>query len=226
MSDKSRGADRLVVGGPPRADLLPPELKIEATLRAQRRLLIGVVIVAVVAVAAVYAFVAIAATTSKIRLDSAHQQTETLLKEQQEYSDVRVLKDGVQTLKRAQILGASTEIDWTDYLGKVAALLPAGTKFGAIDAVTLRPGSAEEIQEGPLETPRIAQINFVSSTPTLPDVSQWIENLSVLPGYSSAAVTAITLDDKDGKYLVTTVLNIDFEGLENRFGNPQAEDEE
>jgi Tfp pilus assembly protein PilN len=216
MSDKSRNLDRLVLGAPPRADLLPPELKAEEKLHAQRRGLVAMSIFVVVLVGLAYGYLAIEAGNSAQRLAAANASTASLLAEQAKYSEVTLLNARLAMIKTGQQIGVSTEIDWRDYLQQVQASLPAGTGINSVGASTAGPGAGVSAPSSPLLAASIAELTFAATTSTLPDVSQWIDNLSLLPGFADAVAGSITLN-AEGSYSVTIIMHIDQDALSNRF---------
>lgn len=224
MSDKNKSGDKLVYGASPRADLLPPELKAESKLRAQRRGLIGVALLAVVLVAGAYAYTLISATAASVRLTAANAQTESLRDQQLEFVEVRELKQQLVAIENSQLIGVSTEIDWEEYFNLVQVSLPAGTTINTVSASTSIPGSAESQSTNPLQSAQVATISFSASSPTLPSVSIWIDGLAKLPGFADATANSIRLDATSGVYTVEMTMHVNFEALANRFG--AAEEEE
>lgn len=221
MSTIKKTADKLVVGGVPRADLLPTELKAEDKLRSQRRGLVGIAILAVLLVGAAYAFTSLETLRSKLRVEAASAETASLQDQQRDYAEVTVLQEASRDIAVAQLLGVSTEIDWKDYLLKVQGSLPAGTTITSVTGGTAAPGSAQAEPGGPLQAASLATINFAAISPALPEVSSWIENLAKLPGFADANATSIILQD-DGTYQVSMVMHVNYEAVTNRFG---ADDE-
>ena len=92
MSTKSARGDRLVIGGPPRAELLPPEFAAEARLRTQRRGMVAVAILSVVVVGLVYGYVTLRSTVTAQLLASANAETTSLLSQQAEYAIVGIVR--------------------------------------------------------------------------------------------------------------------------------------
>ena len=214
MSEKGYTKDRLVLGAPPRADLLPPELKAEEKLRRQRRGLIGIAVLAVILVAGGYVYAVFSAQSAAANLTAANQQTETLLEQKNEYIVVRQLADQVTSTKVIQFLAVSGEMDWKAYLDKVQGSLPAGV---AITTVTAKlTDSSASSSTSPLRGPYIAELTFVATTQTLPDVSAWVDSLSELVGFTDASPGTITLNEGGG-YSVTIVMHINSEALSHRF---------
>jgi hypothetical protein len=216
MKLPKRSEAALVVGGSPRADLLPPEIKAAAKARGQRRWLVLIVALTVGAVLAGNVLAWVYATASDVRLQMANEQTASILLEQQKYAEARLLSERVALVGDARIAGLATEIDWKAYLDLVQAALPPGTVISNVAATTAVPSDQSADIEEPLASSSVAGIDFVATTPTIPDVSQWIDNLAGLPGFAGAVPGAITLND-DGTYLVAITMRINELALANRF---------
>jgi len=76
---------RLIIGGIPRAELLPPELELEKRSRAQRRGLMAVLVLVVLLVGVVYGAVSLFAATTQAALDGANAHAADLLAQQGKY---------------------------------------------------------------------------------------------------------------------------------------------
>ena len=218
MSPSARGDNKLIaIGAVPRADLLPPELKAEVKRRAQRRLMGGIVILAVVLVVGGYLYATVQAAANGLRLEASNATTQTLAEQKGQYVEVTQAQTQVGKNEAAQIVGVSSEINWRKYLLLVAESLPAGTLLGSVSAKTTAPGQIIDLPTEPLLQPSIASIGFVATSPSLPDVSQWIENLAKIPGFANASASSISFNDEKGVYEVAILLSLNEEALESRF---------
>ncbi|WP_156999823.1 hypothetical protein [Agromyces terreus] len=206
----------------PRASLLPEEIRTERGDRRMRRGLvlgiIGTAVVAAVAIGAVFALQVQAA----VQLALSQQATTDLLLQQTEYGEIRELRSNVTIVAAAQEIGASTEIDWRDYLQQVQATLPAGVVVTQADIDSATPMAAYAQATAPLQGARVATIAFTATSPTLPDVPRWLEGLADLPGYADALPGETSAND-DGTYTVNITMHIDDEVFTNRFAEtPEA----
>jgi hypothetical protein len=216
MSDRKRATERLVFGLPPRADLLPPEFMQEAALRRQRRGLGSLAVLAIVVVALAYGYATFGAAASAQRYDAALAETDSLLSQQREYSDVSSMQTRIASIKAAQIVGAAPEINWKSYLELVRASLPVGTSMNTVGAKSVAPGAVGTASSSPLQGDSIATLDFVVDSKTLPDVSAWIDNLALLPGFADAVASSIVKLD-DGGYTVTVTMHVNTGALSHRF---------
>lgn len=213
MSDKT-SKDRLVLGAPPRADLLPPELKAEEKLRSQRRGLVGVAVLAVFLVAAGYVYAVFSAQSAASNLAAANAQTQSLLDQKNKYIEVRELSDQRDTIKLLRQVAVYNEVDWREYFVRVATILPPGTN---LTTVTGNVTDLSKAPASPLLKPSVAELVFVAKTTTLPNVSAWVDSLSDLPGFADATTGAIDFQEDDGLYAVTITLHLNTDALHHRF---------
>jgi hypothetical protein len=216
MSPATRGDGRIVVGGSPRADLLPPEVKWETKAKGQRRGLAAAFVAVVVLVGAGYALVAVVAQTSVDSLASENEKTANLLAEQGEYIEVRNVTNQVRTAEAAQVLGASTEIDWSEYLQLIEKTLPSGAEFNAVAMTSATPVLPIEAPTSPLESTRIAEVVITARIAKFADSQKWLNDMVELPGYVDAALTSVESESGKG-YLVNVNLHVDDRALLNRF---------
>ena len=220
----SRSDQRLIVGGTPRAELLPPELKLEEKARAQRRMLIFVVFIVIIATAGVYAYSALVAETSRQRLATSNNYSSELLAEQAKYIEARQLAAQVTASEDARTVGMAQEIDWYEYFTEVeASLLKVGAVVSAFEVKAASPLTPASPPSAPLENPSIAAINFTATTLDYPTASAWLKAIEDLPGFAGAVITSII--QEGGGYTVTCKVLIDESAYSNRF-NPDAQDED
>lgn len=209
----------ITVGGAPRADLMPPEIRIKRsqlrTRRSLRMALFGVFVVVVVACGATWAWSAVSQTT----LASARQQAQQLLVEQGRYSGVTTLKDSIALVKAGQVVGDSTEINWNDYVTKVLATLPSGLSLDAMSVDTATPFQAYSQSDTPLQGGRIASFTLTAKSDTTPTIPPWLDALATLPGFVDATPGSVTLGS-DGIYTSTVVMHIGPEAFASRFAKP------
>lgn len=215
MSVLTRKPPALQLGAVPRADLLPPEIALEAKERSQRRGLVTGVIVFAVIVASAYAGATYLTLNADAELAASQQRTTDLLTEQSKYSEIRTLTGKVDQIKMDQQRGTSTEIDWKKYLLSVEAVLPAGATLRTAAITSSTPLSPLEVSTSPLESDRIAEIIFTATTKDVPDIVQLIDSLSELPGYTDATPSVET---GTPGYALTVTMHVNSDALANRFG--------
>jgi Tfp pilus assembly protein PilN len=211
--------DELIIGGEPRADLLPPEVKAGLRGKALQRGLLIAVLAVVLLVAGGVGVATWQAMQGQSTLLAAQSRTAELLTEQGKYLQVRQVQDAVKTTIAAQQVGGSTEIDWKDYLQRVRALLPDDV---AIDSVTIdaaTPLAPYGPATAPLQDARVATLVLLVTSPALPEVPDWLRGLRGLPGFADATPSAITRTES-GAYQVSVTLHINDEAYSGRFAEP------
>jgi Tfp pilus assembly protein PilN len=221
---KSGGNDggSLILGGPPRADLLPPEVGLAARGRVLRRNAIAVIVLAILVVVAAYAGAAFLAVGAQAQLDAANARTQELLTEQAKYAEVKQVTSMLEKATVAQRVGTSTEIDWKDYLNDIQASLPAGTLVTNVVAETATPVTAFAPPSVPLQGDRIGELRFTATSTSLPDVQKWLDALATLDGFVDASPGSVTLNDQTGTYEVTITMHVNKLALLLRFDEAAA----
>ncbi|MEO7349944.1 MAG: hypothetical protein ABIW32_08840 [Terrimesophilobacter sp.] len=213
----------LVIGGPPRADLLPPEVGLAAKSRVMRRNAAALIILTVLAVIAVYGGVTFLALGAQSQLDAATNRTQQLLAEQGKYSEVKQVTSMLKAAEAARMVGTSTEIDWEAYLTAIQNSLPAGTLVTNVVAETATPITAFAPPSAPLQGDRIGELKFTATSSSLPDVEQWLDALAKLDGYVDASPGSVTLNADAMSYEVTITMHVNKDALLLRF-DPVAKD--
>ncbi|ANJ27903.1 hypothetical protein [Agromyces aureus] len=215
----AKGAGDAIIAAEPRASLLPEEIRTErAVKRTRRGLVFGVLGTFVVAALAIGAMFALQVQASvQLALSQAH--TTSLLQQQTEYGEIRELRSNVMIVSQAQQIGASTEIDWRDYLAQVQATLPVGVVVTQADIDSATPMTPYAQSTAPLQGERVATIAFTATSPTLPDVPVWLDSLATLPGYADALPGEVTAAE-EGAWTVTITMHVDQSVFTKRFAPP------
>lgn len=216
MSREADKGGRLIIGGPPYANLLPPEVGIAAKGRAMRRNATGLILLVVVAVIAAYAGVTFLSLAAQVQLDAANERTQTLVAAQAKYSEVRQVTSMLATATAAQQVGTSTEIDWKAYLTDIQNSLPAGTLVTNVVAETATPLATFTQPSVPLQGDRIGELSFTAISQSLPDVEAWLDKLSELTGYVDASPGSLSRME-DGTYQVNITMHVNKDALLLRF---------
>jgi len=209
------GKAPLVVGGPPRANLLPPEVILKRKqLKTRRALRAGVVLVAVVTAAACVGTFGIA-SVAQVQLAAAQDTQTRLVAEQGAYSTVRDVQDTIETITAGQLVGSSTEIAWQDYLTQLQGTLPAGVLLKNVSIESGTPMSAFGQSDGPLQGARVAALTFTATSATLPTFPEWLRSMAQLPGFVDA--TPGSVKQENGIYIASVLMHIDAEAFSMRF---------
>src|SRR5690606_4123650 len=114
----------LVIGGEPRIDFLPPEVKQRKQTRRTRRSLIILVVIVMVACAGGYVFATSLAVQSQLALIDEQSKTSDLLNEQAKYAEARTVSAQLAATEDARLVATGHEILWNAYLAELQATLP------------------------------------------------------------------------------------------------------
>ncbi len=211
MSRQNPNAD-LVIGGEPRVDLLPPEVRVARRGAATRRGLLVLLAVCLLIVVGGYVFASMEATAANNRLTAEQSTTTTLLGEQQKYITVRQVDVGISSAEAATRVGLSTEVDWAKLLGQMTAGLPGSVTGITIESVTPIQSFAQPTIA--LSTGRIATVNMIVAVSSIPAANEWITSLANIKGVSSTSVSSVQAQDA-GVFTVNATIAINKDALMN-----------
>ena len=217
MSNSSRTDSKLVLGGSPRANLLPPEIETEEKAKSQRRGLFGIVALVVVVAIAAYAYSAYNASLAQAGLDQSNAQIQALVTEQAKYAEVGTLNTQLADIKSAEQIAVSTEIDWAAYTKTIRATLPAGAGIRIMAVTTATPLVPIPAPSVPLQGARVAAVALSGSVAQFPDISKWLDSLATIPGFADVTVDSITAGSTTG-FTFEATLHLNQDALLNRFG--------
>jgi len=205
----------LILGGEPRADLLPPEVHLRAKARSTRRTLAFFVVFAVVVAGAGYGFAFARAIQAQESLADAQAQTLVLLAEQSKYSETIRVGGLVEMSKRSRVAALSNEVDWPALIDEINGYLPSGASVGAL-TLTARVPWEEPLQPiGPLRSPRVATAILVLESKKLLDSTEVIRQLALMEGFADASIDVVERSDLIFKTTIT--LNLSEAVLFDRF---------
>ncbi|WP_157157212.1 hypothetical protein [Diaminobutyricimonas sp. LJ205] len=207
----------LVIGGAPKADLLPPSIREARKFRGVARLLVAAVIVVALVVAAGVGLAFVRAMSSQADLLAEQERTTALLLEQQKYAEARDAARQVDGAKIAMMLGTTTEIDWKASLDEINATLPAGLTLTSVVFDALAPGEAVPVVEMPLQEDWVATLTLTAASPTVPDVESWLNNLVSITGFAGVAPPVTVTGDADQGYVAAVKINLSDEAYLLRF---------
>lgn len=213
MSNKD--ATGLVIGGEPRIDFLPPEVKARKHARRTRRSLIVLVILVLVACAGGYVFATSLAVQGQAALVEEQEKTSALLGEQAEYSEARTVAEQLAAVTDARLVGSATEILWKAYLAELRGTLPSGVAIIEADVDSISATDLVPLPTVPLETERVATLELTATAPNLASVASWLDNLKDLRGFADAWSTPAVWEGD--QYEVDVRLNINSSAFEKRF---------
>ncbi|KFF58247.1 hypothetical protein JF66_19965 [Cryobacterium sp. MLB-32] len=222
MTAKKKTTDDLVLGAEPRMDLLPPEVRTLKKVKATRRGLTGVLLAVLVLVGAGIGASAWAAVQSQAELDAARVRTTDLLVSQSQYSEVQKVQAALDTTLAARQFGASTEIDWQAYLAEVRALVPSTVTIDTLSVDSASPLVPYEQATTPLQSPRVATIRILFTSPDVTSMPEWLQTMSTLPGYADSLPATIARADT-GIYTVDVVLHVNEGAFSGRFSTPEGQ---
>jgi hypothetical protein len=197
----------LTLGGEPRVDLLPPEVRLARRGAAARNGLLVLLIVVVVAVVGGTFFLTTLAGAAQGRLETEQAVTADLLAEQSEYIEVRKVGNAITAGEAAIRVGSSAEIDWQSFLQKVAATFPAGSAVTGATIESASPIAAFTQVAGALSEPRIATALLNVKAKSLPDAKAWIDSIFLVDGVSEVSLSSVQSGDGGYDLTLTVAVN-------------------
>ena len=216
-------AQLLALGGIPRADLLPPEIKEEYKAKAAVRMLVIFVVAIAFVVAGGVGFATVSSISSQVSLQFERDRSLELVARQLDFAAAKQTADRVDEAIVARSLGTATEIDWRAYLDEVSSTLPDGvglTKL-VIAPVVVTEGAAEV--ENPLQQAAVATITITATSVTVPDVEAWFDDLAGITGFAGIAPPATVAGSPTEGYIVGLQLLVNDEAYLARFQNEAGE---
>lgn len=199
---------KLVFGASPRVDLLPLEIKQSRKGASIRRMLGMGVVVTLVLVAGGYGYAMFHSFDSADRLADAKLITAELETEKSQYIEVRSIASKLDMIEAAERVGASTEINWSNFLNEVQATLPADVAIRSFTVDAGTPIEAHPQATVALQGQRVATLTFSATSPGLPNVRDWLEGLKKVTAFADATPGSVVFDEEQGLYVADITLHI------------------
>lgn len=220
MRRRSNDAE-LVLGGEPRVDLLPPEVELVKKARAQRRILVLLVVLAIAVVGAGYGLATIRAGAAQLGLLAAQERTLALIDEQAQYAEASAATRLLATIEATRSQATSTEIVWADVFDAITEVLPPNT-YAAWNATSRLPWEPELTASGPLREPRVGTLILVITSAQPIEATTLVRALDDLDGFADASLDILERVSDDGAYQTTVTLNLGVDALAGRFPASEA----
>lgn len=223
---KTRAKVPSITLGQPQVNLLPPEVHAKRSLSRIKKWLAAFVVLAVLVAAGIVALAVLTQQAADQELADQQAETQRLVTEQQQYAEVPLVRDQLETIRGARELAMSTEILWADYLAAVAATTPEGV---SIETIAVAVPSPMEVPVAPLDALQgasVATITFATNSRTLPDTAAWLDGLASVPGFVDAWFTSASITETEGVayYSVSGTVQVDASAQAQRFAPTEGED--
>ncbi|SFN93107.1 hypothetical protein [Mycetocola miduiensis] len=214
----------LTLGGIPRADLLPPEVRSEQRGKALvRKLLAGLIVLAVIVIGG-FAYATVRSVTAGVQLAVERARTDALLAEQLKYADARRVDNAIALAISAREVGMATEIDWEAYLDEINATIPTGISLTSIRVDSISPAEALVAPEAPLQGESVATISIEATSTTVPEVETWLNRLADVTGYAGIAPPVKVDGNEQAGFVVGIQVQVNEEAFTGRFAEETEAD--
>jgi Tfp pilus assembly protein PilN len=210
---------RLGVAAQAQVNLLPPEVRLRRTL-VKVKVRLGLALIAVVlAVTGGYVYSALQQQQATSDLEQKENEFTQLQMKQKKYADVPKIKSQIVDAQNALTYGTTTEVLWKQYLEAVRAVSPEGWTVETFTTQMPTPMGAPPAAVDPLITPGVGTIAFTGRAAKIPNVSDWLDALDSIPGFSGATFSSTTVTDDGGAayYKTDTTVQVDQSVFAHRF---------
>lgn len=197
---KTRGskADTLKVPSFPQVNLLPSGI-VEGRALKRVRFTAGVTVAAsFVVVGLMYAGAQIDSTSADEALVDARARTAKLMSEQARYVEVTAVRAERSTFLSAERQGMATEVNWSSYVGAIAATAPEDVTIAGLEASVSSVLGKASMTSDPLQGDPLGLVTFGGTSLTVPDVAQWVRDLEAIHGVVEARIKLVDLSVSEG----------------------------
>ncbi|MBF0672653.1 MAG: hypothetical protein IR160_08715 [Salinibacterium sp.] len=212
----------VVVGGEPRIDFLPPEIREKKQFRRRIRALIMLVVVVAAGCVVAYVGVSTLALSAQVALAAEQDRTRELIQAQNQYSEARMVESRVAAIRDARLVASANAVRWADYIAELQATMPEG---GVVTGVTVDSFSATEavaVEADPLYAVPTVGVLIDATLPSLAAIADWVDALEQVSGVVAYTPGSATLSE--GGYTIQVGVSASEERFERRyFESPGSE---
>ncbi|MEV7971872.1 hypothetical protein [Cellulomonas sp. NPDC089187] len=206
-----------VVGtGLPQINLLPESIRAVRRLRDARGWFGLAVLVCLVLVVLAYLGGTLLVGQAEDDRAAQEQRTAELLVSKGQYAEVTPVIAEVERQQRAILVGSGAEVEWAQYVGAVAAVLPAGMQVNSLAMAPIGLDDGAVMPSDPLVTPGLYQLTFEALAAAAPNAADLIDGLDAVPGFTDARVTVFDRAEDQPLYQVTGTVQVTAAALSGR----------
>jgi len=185
--------DGRLVAATPRADLLPKEILRQAAVRATRRIVVLLVLLALVIVGAGLVGASLLRSQSQAALAAAQQRTTELQAQQAEFVEIRALQRVSRQSAEVAAVPLAYRVDWEALIGSAVAALPASAFVTSAEFAADSPTAAVEQTTGPFAAPRIGYLEIQLYATQLEELNAWLDKMRADPAHSEVSMLTVEL---------------------------------
>lgn len=217
---KPRDAGALVLGGVPRAHLMPPEVAQGKREASRRRGLISIIVLVAILVGSGVAGSYWLSGQAEQRLADERLITEQLLAEQLSYSAVLEVRRGLTDILEQRRLVTEREVLWLEVVTPYLTLL---SREGVVDQAVLTTAALADpdlTPSDPLRLDPVATIIVTVQTAELPRPYEWLRAMESIPSFADASLDAIVREDTG--YATSISISLNEKALSQRLSSEGA----
>ena len=205
----------IILGGEPRADLLPPETHAKERVAATRKVFAIVIAFVIVVAAGGTGIGFLRGADAQEGLAAEQATAATKASERTKYLEATKLNTLVASSKDARTVGVSTEVLWADLYSQIQKSLPGGVSITSMAMTGRAPWTPPTPGGGFTPGSRVASVALVVSSRSVIDQTTLVRSFSSLPGYSGASISSVV--QVSDVYSMTVALVLSTGALSGRF---------
>lgn len=199
---------KLEYGLPPRANFLPPKVKIQKSAEMISEGTMKRWVVYVFALSfAVYLWMTVSAFAGNQAITEDKIRIIEIKASKSNYADVRTLDSTLKRMESAFEIAKYPNIRWYPILDAINRSLPSGSQMTQISIRSLASGENIGTESGLANSAdAVASLEMQVQMPSLESIELWLNNLRGTPGYSAAKLKSVSL--ANSKYVAQVTLDL------------------
>jgi Tfp pilus assembly protein PilN len=207
----------------PKVNLLPPEIVESRKLAGLKRVLGGVLVIAVAGCAGVVVWAQAGVGSAEDEVQVAQARAATLQAEQAKYAEVPRITGLIDTATTARQTAMGQDVLWYGFLSELSMTTPKGVSLVSLE-VALDDSSGPSGAPGdPLTPSGIGHVSFSGKASHFPDVAGWLDAVGSVHGVDGSTLQTATRGDADapattgGPITFTSTVQVTSKALTHRY---------
>jgi Tfp pilus assembly protein PilN len=208
----------------PKVNLLPPEIMEDRRLARLKRVLAGLLVVAVAGCAGAVVWAQASVNSARDEVQAAQTRAATLQAQQAKYAKVPRITSLIDTTTTARQTALGQDVLWYGFLSELSMTTPKGVSLVSLevglDDNSEPPGPSDD----PLTPSGIGHVSFSGKASHFPDIAGWLDAVGTVHGLDGSTLQTATRGEADapattsgGPITFTSTVQVTSKALTHRY---------
>jgi Tfp pilus assembly protein PilN len=206
----------------PKVNLLPPEIVEGRRLARLKRVLGGLVVVAVAGCAGAVVWAQAGVASAQGELQAAETRAATLQTQQAKYAKVPRITSLIDTTTTARQTALGQDVLWYGFLSELSMTTPKGVSLVSLEVTLDDTSQPAAPANDPLAPSGIGHVTFSGKADHFPDIAAWLDAVGTVHGLDGSTLQTATRGEgapaaTTGPITFTSTVQVTTKALTHRY---------